>query len=97
VLSGGPAPSGGSSQAGAVGRLVGIGLMTGSAASSQLGAAIAALAFPALGPVGVVAVRQLVAAALLLATVRPRYASFTRAQWRPVLALALVFATMNLP
>ncbi len=87
---------GGPASSGAVGRLAGIGLMTGSAASSQLGAAIAALAFPALGPAGVVAVRQWVAAALLLATVRPRYASFTRAQWRPVLALALIFATMNL-
>jgi inner membrane transporter RhtA len=70
--------------------------MVASAASSQLGAATAALAFPVLGPVGVVAVRQWVAAALLLTTVRPRYAAFTRAQWRPVLALALIFATMNL-
>ena len=43
-------------------RLTGIALMTGSAASSQLGAATAALAFPALGPAGVVAVRQWVAA-----------------------------------
>jgi len=96
----GPAPSGpapsGPAPSGAAGRLAGIGLMTGSAAASQLGAATAALAFPALGPVGVVAVRQWVAAALLLVTVRPRYASFTRAQWRPVLALALIFATMNL-
>ena len=74
----------------------GIGLMTGSAASNQLGAAIAAQAFPVLGPAGVVAVRQLVAAALLLAAVRPRYAALTGAQWRPVLALALIFATMNL-
>jgi inner membrane transporter RhtA len=81
---------------GAAGRLAGIGLMTGSAASNQLGAATAALAFPVLGPPGVVAVRQWTAAALLLTTVRPRYASFTRAQWRPVLALALIFATMNL-
>ena len=78
------------------GRLAGIALMTGSAASSQLGAATAVLAFPALGPAGVVAVRQWVAAALLLVTVRPRFAALTREQWRPVLALALVFATMNL-
>ena len=33
---------------------------------------------------------------LLLITVRPKFASFTRRQWRPVLALALIFATMNL-
>ena len=77
-------------------RLTGIALMTGSAASNQFGAATAALAFPVLGPAGVVAVRQWVAGAVLLTTVRPRFTSFTREQWRPVLALALIFATMNL-
>src|ERR1700761_3927221 len=87
---------GGPVSSGVAGRLAGIGLMTGSAASNQLGAALAALAFPVLGPAGVVAVRQWTAAALLLTAVRPRYAALTRAQWRPVLALALIFATMNL-
>jgi inner membrane transporter RhtA len=77
-------------------RLAGIALMTTSAASNQFGAATAALAFPVLGPAGVVAVRQWTAAAVLLTTVRPRYRSLTPAQWRPVLALALIFATMNL-
>src|SRR5215472_13644229 len=77
-------------------RLTGIALMTGSAASNQFGAATAALAFPILGPAGVVAVRQWVAGVLLLTAARPRFASFTRQQWRPVLALALIFATMNL-
>lgn len=33
---------------------------------------------------------------MLLTAVRPKFTSFTRAQWRPVLALALIFATMNL-
>src|SRR5579859_2274989 len=77
-------------------RMTGSALMTGSAASNQIGAATAALAFPVLGPAGVVAVRQWVAGVVLLSTVRPRFASFTREQWRPVLALALIFATMNL-
>jgi inner membrane transporter RhtA len=77
-------------------RFTGIALMTGSAASNQLGAATAALAFPALGPAGVVAVRQWVACVVLLVTVRPKFASFTGRQWRPVLALALIFAIMNL-
>src|SRR5262249_47598687 len=58
--------------------------------------ATAALAFPVLGPVGVVAVRQWVACAVLLGSVRPRFRSFTAAQWRPVLALAVIFALMNL-
>jgi inner membrane transporter RhtA len=78
------------------GRPAGIALMTGSAAATQLGAATAALAFPVLGPAGVVAVRQWVAAAVLGTAVRPKFATFTRQQWRLVLALALIFATMNL-
>lgn len=91
-----PTSSGDTAGAGPPGRLTGIALMTGSAASNQVGAATAALAFPVLGPAGVVAVRQWVAGALLLAAARPKFASFTRQQWRPVLALALIFATMNL-
>src|SRR6201998_2989391 len=78
------------------GRLAGTALMTGSAAANQIGAATAALAFPVLGPAGVVAVRQWVAGVVLLVTVRPKFASFTREQWRPVLALAATFAIMNL-
>ncbi|MFJ9779728.1 EamA family transporter [Amycolatopsis sp. NPDC101161] len=78
------------------GRWRGAALMTGSGLSNQVGAAVAALAFPQLGPAGVVAVRQWVAAVVLLATARPRLRAFTAAQWRLVLALALVFGTMNL-
>jgi inner membrane transporter RhtA len=89
---GSPGPTAG----GSPGQLAGIALMTGSALSSQVGAAIAVLAFPVLGPAGVVAIRQWVAGAVLLTTVRPKFRSFTGRQWRPVLALALIFATMNL-
>ncbi|WP_230862512.1 EamA family transporter [Amycolatopsis camponoti] len=78
------------------GRWRGAALMTGSGLSNQVGASVAALAFPQLGPAGVVAVRQWVAAVVLLATARPRLRGFTAAQWRLVLALALVFGTMNL-
>jgi inner membrane transporter RhtA len=95
----GPRPAEGARAGGEArpaGRAAGIALMTGSAASNQFGAATAALAFPALGPAGVVAVRQWVAAVVLLAAVRPKFTTFTAAQWRPVLALALVFGTMNL-
>ncbi|WP_206441318.1 EamA family transporter [Streptomyces boncukensis] len=70
--------------------------MLGSGLSNQTGASVAALAFPVIGPVGVVAVRQWVAAAVLVAAGRPRPWRFTGAQWRPVLGLALVFAGMNL-
>ncbi|MEV6643101.1 EamA family transporter [Amycolatopsis sp. NPDC051371] len=78
------------------GRWRGAALMTGSGLSNQVGASVAALAFPQLGPAGVVAVRQWVAAVVLLATGRPRLRGFTAGQWRLVLALALVFGTMNL-
>ncbi len=78
------------------GRTTGIATALGGALSNQLGAAIGSLAFPVIGPVGVVAVRQLVAAMILLPVVRPRIRSLTRAQWWPVLLLALVFGTMNL-
>ncbi|MFJ8546630.1 EamA family transporter [Streptomyces sp. NPDC093586] len=83
-----PAPSGG--------RLAGTATMAASGLSNQVGAAIGSLAFPVLGPVGVVAVRQYVAAIVLLAVGRPRLRDFTWAQWRPVLGLAVVFGTMNL-
>lgn len=76
--------------------LVSTAAMIGSALSNQSGAALGALAFPAIGPAGVVAVRQYVAAAVLLCFGRPHLRAFTAAQWRPVLLLAAVFATMNL-
>jgi inner membrane transporter RhtA len=78
------------------GHAVGVVLMLGSALSNQSGAAVGALAFPVIGPVAVVAIRQWVAGAILLAVGRPRLRSFTRRQWVPVIGLAAVFAAMNL-
>lgn len=80
----------------APGRSAAVATLVGSALSNQLGAASGSLAFPVLGPLGVVAARQLIAAAVLVPVVRPRLNSFTRHQWWPVLLLALVFGTMNL-
>jgi inner membrane transporter RhtA len=67
-----------------------------SATSNQVGAALGAHAFAAIGPVGVVAVRQFVAAAVLVPVARPNVRRFTWGQWWPTLLLGLVFATMNL-
>ncbi|MGW6014295.1 EamA family transporter [Streptomyces sp. NPDC055210] len=86
--SGVPAPGGG--------RTAALLTLLGSGLSNQTGAAIGSLAFPVLGPLGVVAVRQYVAAIALFAVARPPLRSFTRHQWWPVLLLALVFGTMNL-
>jgi inner membrane transporter RhtA len=76
--------------------LGGIATMLGSAASNQMGAAVGAHAFPTLGPAGVVAVRQFVAAAVLLPVARPPLRRMTWAQWWPSLLLGVVFAVMNL-
>ena len=78
------------------GRLAGMAAMIGSGLSNQVGAAVGSLAFPVLGPVGVVTVRQYVAALVLLFFARPRLRSFTWRQWWPVLLLGVVFGTMNL-
>ncbi|WP_409332531.1 EamA family transporter [Trujillonella humicola] len=77
-------------------RLRGLATMAGSALSNQVGAAVGAHAFDAVGPPGVVAVRQWVAAAVLLPLARPPVRRLRWSQWWPVLLLALVFATMNL-
>ncbi|MFD7159150.1 DMT family transporter [Kribbella sp. NPDC059898] len=77
-------------------RWVGVAMMLGSGLSTQVGASVAALAFPVIGPAGVVAIRQWVAALLLLAVGRPRFRTITARQWRTVIALAAVFAVMNL-
>jgi len=74
----------------------GVATMLGAAASNQVGAAVGAHAFPLIGPAGVVAVRQFVAAAVLLSVARPDLRRFSWPQWWPTLLLGLVFATMNL-
>jgi inner membrane transporter RhtA len=74
----------------------GIATMLGSATSNQAGAAIGAHAFGAMGPAGVVVVRQFVAAAVLLPVARPDLRRLTWPQWWPALLLGLVFAVMNL-
>ena len=48
--------------------------------SNQVGAATGALAFPSIGPVGVVSIRQLITAAVLVPVGRPRFRSMTWAQ-----------------
>lgn len=74
----------------------GVALMLTSATSNQTGAGLGALAFPTIGPVGVVAVRQFVTAAILVPVVRPKMRTFTKDHWYPLVGLAAVFSVMNL-
>ena len=77
-------------------RGTGIALMLASSASNQAGAALGAMAFPAIGPVGVVAIRQFVTALVLTPIVRPRLRGLRGDQWWPILGLVVVFSIMNL-
>lgn len=76
---------------------VGRGVMFASTASlsNQIGAATGSLAFPAIGPIGVVAVRQLLTAVVLVPLSRPNFRRMTWQQWWPVLCLGVVFGVMN--
>lgn len=77
-------------------RGAGIAMVLSSTASNQTGAALGALSFPVIGPLGVVAVRQLVTAAVLAPLVRPRFRGLRRDQWLPIVGLVVVFSVMNL-
>lgn len=74
----------------------GVALVLAGAASTQAGAGVGVLAVPALGPAGVVGVRQLVAACVLMPIARPPIRRMTWHQWWPVLLLAASLAAMNL-
>lgn len=76
--------------------LSGVGLMLTGGLSNQVGAGLGAHAFAAVGPAAVVAVRQAVAAVVLLTIARPRIRQLGWAQWWPVVALAVTISTMNL-
>jgi inner membrane transporter RhtA len=76
-------------------RAAGIAIALAGAVSAQSGAAFGSTAFAAVGPIGVVAVRQLIAAAVLLPVARPPVRSLRWSQWWPCLALGGVLSIMN--
>ncbi|MWJ23900.1 EamA family transporter [Clavibacter michiganensis subsp. michiganensis] len=64
--------------------------------SVSLGSSLAGLVIPAVGPVLVVAARQIMMAALVLPVARPRIHRMTRAQLVPAVMLGLALSLMNL-
>ncbi|MGP7812880.1 EamA family transporter [Glutamicibacter soli] len=74
----------------------GAALVAASALSNQTGAAFGARAFDALGPLGVVIIRQLVSAVVLMVLARPRLRVLRGSGWVLAAALAVVFGVMNL-
>ncbi|MDF3306228.1 EamA family transporter [Rhodococcus sp. T2V] len=77
-------------------RSAALGAVVLSGVSFQLGAAVGALIMPTVGFVGVVAIRMMVAAPVLLLVGRPRLREFSRRQLIQVIALGVVMATMSL-
>ena len=73
----------------------GVALVLGSAFSIQAGAAVAALLFPRAGVAGVVTLRLVVGAVVLLAVCRPRLRGHTRGDWLTVVAYGVALAGMN--
>ncbi len=64
-------------------------------ACQEVGASIAVLLFPEVGPLGMVMLRLVFSAALLLVIARPTLRGHTRSGWLAVLAFGAVLALMN--
>lgn len=73
----------------------GVGLVCGSAFSLQFGASLAALIFPRAGALGVVALRLIFSALLMMAVCRPRLRGHSRTDWAAVVGLGVALGTMN--
>lgn len=74
---------------GAVGLVV-LGLLC-----QEVGASIAVLLFPSVGPIGMVSLRLGFSAIILLAICRPSLRGRSRSDWLVVVAFGLILATMN--
>lgn len=72
-----------------------IAMMVGSCASVQVGAALAARLFPAVGSTGATLLRLVAAGGILLLLVRPRTRAWDRRQWAAAALLGLSLAAMN--
>ncbi|WP_328721137.1 EamA family transporter [Streptomyces sp. NBC_00247] len=75
--------------------LVPVALVVGGVVSVQFGSAVAALLMPRAGAFGVVTLRLLVAAVVLLAVCRPKVRGYTRADWGTVVAFGVAMGAMN--
>lgn len=73
----------------------GVALVVAGMIGQELGAAVAVRVFPETGPLGMVMLRLVFSAVLLLAIARPRLAGRTRRDWAAVLAFGVVLAAMN--
>lgn len=92
----GPAGGGGWAGRSRRGSLGPVGLVVGGALSVQFGAAVAVLLMPQAGAFGVVTLRLVLAALVLLVICRPRFRGHSRADWGTVVAFGVAMAAMNI-
>lgn len=76
--------------------LVSVLLLLVSMSSIQASASLAKTIFPVVGPAGTTALRLLVAAAILLAVMRPWTKNIPRSAWKLIAVFGLATASMNL-
>lgn len=76
-------------------RLGPVALVVTSGLSVQFGAAVAVLLMPRAGALGVVTLRLVLAAAVLLVVCRPRIRGYGRADWGTIVAFGTAMAGMN--
>ncbi|WP_425608754.1 EamA family transporter [Streptomyces albipurpureus] len=90
--------AGGGDQVGRSGRgsLGPVGLVVAGALSVQFGAAVAVLLMPQAGAFGVVTLRLVLAALVLLIICRPKFRGHSRADWGTVVAFGVAMAAMNI-
>ncbi|MEU0738282.1 EamA family transporter [Streptomyces sp. NPDC006134] len=87
-----PAPGGSPGRRGALGP---VGLVLAGGISVQFGGALAVTLMPRTGALGVVTLRLLVAAVVLLLVCRPRLRGHSRADWGTVIVFGVAMAGMN--
>lgn len=72
-----------------------VGLVLTGCVSVQFGGAVAVSIMPKTGPLGIVAIRLVVAAVVLLVVCRPKLRGYRRADWGTVLAFGVTMCGMN--
>ncbi|MBD0424874.1 EamA family transporter [Streptomyces sp. TRM S81-3] len=87
-----PAPGGATGRWGSLGP---VGLVLAGGVSVQFGAALAVSLMPRAGALGVVTLRLVVAAVVLLLVCRPRLRGHSRADWGTVVVFGIAMAGMN--
>lgn len=87
--------AGASAATGRLGALGPVGLVLAGGISVQFGGALAVTLMPRAGALGVVALRLLVAAVVLLVVCRPRLRGHSRTDWGTVVVFGVTLAAMN--